>query len=485
MRMIAAVVLLGISAGSAAAQQSGVIGRTSGVNDRVANAMRTTYVRYEGPKCEAADDDLHFKVSSAKVYLRTGLETEIDDNKARALENGQRVTLEAITENGQASSPGAWYFLGRIYLQRGDLPGADSAFSKAATLAPECVEDINTYRRTAWVALVNPGVDFMKAENTDSAKALFALATTIHPAGPHAYFYQASMAYEAGQMEQALALFDSTLATPKTEANAAVHEQAQFNKALALINLKRGPEAIAVLRPYTAEHPDDLNAKKALLNAFSTAGMPDSAAAVAAQLEAAGETVVKTAVVDAESPFNRAVSLFNEKQFAEAAVEAEKVVAAEPYNRDALYMLARSYYELKKGPELVRTAERLLAVDPMSESGVQMLGLGHNLTKNSNKAVATRLRLNALPLSLSNVVITPGTGGVTLAGEAAGRTPMNANGQPIAPKPVTLVFEFLNADGAVVTTAEAAVPALKPAETHAISLTPQGAGIVAWRYKQK
>src|SRR5690606_26392568 len=162
---IAVIVLLAAGAGTAVAQESGVVGQSSGINARVATAMQNAVGSYEPAQCDALDDDLHFKVSSGKVYLKTSIETDIEGNKRRALDNGERVILESITENGQGKSPGAWYYLGRIYLHKGDIPGADSAFSKALAMAPapECAADVAKYRRTAWVALVNPGVDFMKA----------------------------------------------------------------------------------------------------------------------------------------------------------------------------------------------------------------------------------------------------------------------------------------------------------------------------------
>ncbi|HEU5049645.1 MAG TPA: tetratricopeptide repeat protein [Gemmatimonadales bacterium] len=486
MRIFAAVLLLSAGAGSAMAQQTGVVTTPAGQNERVATTMRNTYTRYEGPKCEAADDDLHFKVSSGKTYLKTGLETSVDDNKKRALANGQRVITEAITQNGQASHPGAWYFLGRIYIQQGDLAGADSAFAKAVALAPECAEDIDTYRRNAWVALVNPAMEFVKAKQTDSAVALLNLANRVFRGAPHAYFTLGSISYDAGNMEQALVYFDSALAVPRAPKDSIVYDQSQFNRAVVLLNLNRGQDAVPSLQEFVAGHPDDINAKKALRNAYQAAGMTDSVVSISKQLEAAGEPMpAATVVVDTASPFNQAVALFNANKFAEAAAQAEKVVASEPHNRDAYYLLTQSYYQTKNGPALVKAGERLIALDPMNELALQMLGFGYNLTRASQKAVDTRLRLNALPMAIGKVVLTPTPTGASLTAVATGRKAMNAQGAPIAPKPVTLKFEFLNADGAVVTSKDVELPAHEAGATHDIAVTAEGTGIVAWRYSAK
>src|SRR3954466_14946057 len=145
------------------------------VNERVAKAMPT---KYAPPKCDLKPK--HFKVSSGATYLKTGIETEIPENRARALSSGEKVLLEAIQQNGQDKNPAAWYYLGRIYLHQGDIVGADSAFTKAVALAPACKEEITNLRYMGWVPLVNAGITFAKEQNNDSALVLFRQASTIY-----------------------------------------------------------------------------------------------------------------------------------------------------------------------------------------------------------------------------------------------------------------------------------------------------------------
>ena len=74
---------------------------------------------------------------------------------------------------------------------------------------------------------------------------------------------------------------------------------------------------------------------------------------------------------------------------------------------------------------------------------------------------------------------------VRLTGSAVGRKAMDANGKAVPAAPITITFEFVNRDGAVVTTQDVAIPALAEGAKHEISVAAQGQGIVAWRYKQK
>lgn len=480
MKIGAAVLLLGLLPAAAVAQDST---QATTVATKVSQAMRAAFPKFEAAQC-SADKGLHFKVSSAKVYLKVGVEPGVPENQARALDNGERVALEAIQQNGQDKSAGAWYYLGRIELRKGNVTAADSALTKAVAIAPDCAADVARYRRAAWVPVINQGIEFLKAKQTDSATAYFNLANRLYSKSPHAYYYLASMAFDAGDMERALVYFDSSLAEPADSNDAQLQDQATYNRAIVLMRLNRGQEAVAVLQQFTAKHPDDINAKKALMSAYQAAGMPDSVNAVAKQLEAAGETVQRTAVADT-TPFNAAVTAFNEERWADAAAAAEKVAAVEPYNRDAIYMLVASYYRLKKGPELVRWGKQLIGMDPGSEAGLQMLGFGYNLTKDSKNAVATRLKLNALPVAVGNPALAVTASGATFTATATGRAATDANGKEIAAHPVTLTIEFVNTDGAAVATSEVAVPALKSGETFDVNVTAQGAGIASWRYSLK
>lgn len=481
MKIGAMVLLLGLTPALVSAQDSTA---SLTFQQRVTNAMRAAAPKFEAAEC-SADKGLHFKISSAKVYLKTAIEAPTaEENRVRALRNGERVSIEAIEQNGQDKSAGAWYYLGRIYLRQGNIAGADSALDRALTLASDCKADIDKYRHAAWVAVINEGIGQLKEEHPDSAATYFHLANVIYPESPHAYYRLASMAFEANDMEGALANFDSALAMPTDSNSADLHEQAAYNKAIVLVRLERAAEAVPLLQEFVAKHPDDINAKKALMAAYSGAGMQDSVSAIGRQLEAAGEKVERVAVV-ANTPFNDAVKAFNAEDWAAAAAAAEKAVAAEPYNRDALYMLVASEYRLKKGPELVRWAKQLTQVDPASESAVQMLGFGYNLTSDSKNAVATRLKLNGLLYGVSGTKLVQTQGGATFTATATGREPTNSTGKAIAPHPTTLTVEFLNKDGAAVATTEVAVPALKSGETFDISAQGQGEGITAWRYSIK
>ena len=179
MKATIASALLLLPLAATAAQQQRVI------SDRVAKSMPTNY---QAPQCELKSG--HFKVSSGATYLKTGIETDVPENKARALDSGEQVLLEAMKQNNQANNPAAWYYLGRIYLQRGDVYGADSALTRAEKLAPTCAKEIDRYRQNGWVGLIKGGNGFEEQKNLDSALVLYRLAAVMYKRSPIP-FYQA------------------------------------------------------------------------------------------------------------------------------------------------------------------------------------------------------------------------------------------------------------------------------------------------------
>src|SRR3990172_1717816 len=92
-RILSAAILLGSFSGAPVLAQTVV-------NDRVAKAMPS---KYTPPTCGLKAG--HFKVQSGATYLKTGIETPVPENRARALANGKKVLLEAVEQNQQDKNP--------------------------------------------------------------------------------------------------------------------------------------------------------------------------------------------------------------------------------------------------------------------------------------------------------------------------------------------------------------------------------------------
>jgi len=481
-----AYVALAVGVLPAAAQQQQPV-----LSDRVAKSMPS---RYQAPECGLKSG--HFKVSSGASYLKSGIENSIADNQRRSYESGEKVLNEAITQNGQDKNPAAWYYLGRIYLQQGDIIGADTALSRAAQMAPACEKDINAYRQNGWVALIKGGNTFEEQKNLDSALVLYRQAGMMLHTSAIPYYQAANVFNTQKQTDSAAAYFGKAVAaaanaTDTTERN--IRNRSAFNQGALLLNSQKYPESIKAFEQYLQWVPNDNEAKRGLAGAYRGAGDVAKAQALEQQVVAAGGAAGAAggaaggagAGTGSQDLMNIGVNFYNEKKYADAATAFEKVVQAEPYNRDALFNLTNTYLALKDGPKLLATAQKLAELEPLNENVLKLVGEGYKQSNKVNEAVSTAEKVLALPIDLKVNEFAPTASGANLSATATGRAAQTAAGKPIPPKAVTLTFEFLNASGGVVGSQDVQVPALQAGATQDVKAAGQGQGIAGYRYKQK
>jgi len=474
--------------------------------------------RYEPAGCGIKTG--HFKVGSGATYLSTAINNEA--NRQRLLTDAEKVLIESIRDNAQASNPAAWYYLGRVYLYEGNVVGADTAFGKAETLAPACKDEILAFRRATAAALQEPAGLLLQAEKTDSALVIYRLATTIYPTGTSTLVAVGTLFESAGKPDSALmyyrraaalgaptdraatmarvraaALFatsdqvDSAVAYYTVIASSAesagdtdARNSATLNLGAVLYNGKRYQEAIPVLRRYLGWRPDQMAARQYLASSFRETGKVDSADAVMRESGVAVGVSGGPDTVSAAYLINRGAARFQANEHAKAAEDFERALVVEPTNRLALRNLAATYYTLKNGAKLAEIAGRIVALEPLSETARRLQNQGFIWLNDRTQLEKLSDDLDAMPVALEDVKVQMTGTGASLTATAKGRN-ATRNGAAIAPAPVTVVFEFLNASGAAVTTTEVVLPVLMAGLPGPVSASATGPGIVTWRYKLK
>ncbi|MGH7516818.1 MAG: tetratricopeptide repeat protein [Gemmatimonadales bacterium] len=445
-------------------------------NDRVAREL-AKQTQFLPPACSAAVGDS--KANDAANALKNAI-SESDTTKRKGeLAEAQKKARVAVT---QGTGAAGWIYLGRAYLYSGDLAGADTAFARGEKLAADCKEDTGRYREAAWVPLVNAGIDFVNANNPDSALALFRQANSIYRDKPNAFAGVGTIYANQGNNDSAIVYLQKA-----TEVAAAVKQDedrnvAAYNLGLVQTRAKRYDDAIKTLEQYRTWAPNDVQGAKALAVAYRGAGQADKAAAL--EKEAGippGE--VPGAGAQAGELFQQGVAAFDAGKFAEAGELFGQVYAAQPYNHDALVNQATAYYKAKDTAKLLDAAFKLVAVEPLNDIGQQLLLEGYRTSKQADKQIETAgLRLSMpLKLEAKGVKLSPTDVELTLT--ATGRAAKNASGAAIPAKPTALVFELLGSGEAVLATQEVTVPPLKPDATHEVKVAAQANGITGWRYK--
>lgn len=479
-RKMVGMIGLMLSASPVVAQQPGP------VETRAIGSLDTKFV---DPACKL-DGGGDFRVRSGKIYLKTGIEGTGDmANRTRSLRDGVRVITEAITTAGQTKNPAAWYFLGRLYLQQGDLSGADSAFTRSESLAPGCHGDITQYRYRVWASLVNAGNGFRQAQQADSAMLMFRAANQIYTALPLAFVSLADLENTAGHKDSALYYFGRAAATEPTDTvQQKLRNQALFNHGVLLLNGGQATEAIADFRRYLSIQPNDLTAKKALAQSFRGAGMADSAKAIERELVAAagaGQAAAGSESLSASDLMEIAVKQFTDKSYAEAAATFGRVITLNPWNRDALYNQGNAYLALEDGPKIAEVAVKLLAIEPLSEYDHSLAAQGYKLAKNQDAFYKMIVAREALLVNVEVEGLTFAGGRATLTGKLTGREGRNEANQVLPPKAQVVVVEFLGQAGTTVTSQEVTIPAMKAGESAPFTAEATGEGITDWRYRLK
>ncbi len=473
--------------------------------------------RYESANCGIKSG--HFKVSSGATYLSTATTNEA--NRDRLLGDAERVLLEAIQDNGQAENPAAWYYLGRVYLFRADVVGADSAFRRAEALAPACKDEILGFRRTTSLALQAPAGLLLQAEKNDSALAVYRLAAIIDPGNAPVLMAVGNLFEIGNQPDSAIVYLRkaanvegddrssafarqrlaSTFARSSQVDSAAVYYRQMISKAqasgdddernrstmsLALVfyNAERYQEAIPLLRAYVGYRPDAVSAREYLAAAYRQTGQVDSADVVLRE----GGAAAGGAGPDTSSAnyfINRGAAYYQANEPEKAAQDFEAALLQEPNNRVALRNLVATYYGLQDAPKLVEVAARIVALEPLSETARRFEIQGYLWTDQRPELERLSEQLVALPVNLEELQLQVSGATATLSGIATGRSGTTPTGAAVPATAVPLVFEFLDAGGSVVATVSATLPALKAGVTSPVSVSATGQGITDWRYRMK
>jgi tetratricopeptide (TPR) repeat protein len=504
------------------------------------------------------------KLEAGFNALRKAYDAKTPAEKSALLNDARQNILAAIATEGQASNGGAWYYLARTALMRGDPIEADSAFTKAQDLAPACELDISTHRQNSWAVLGKAGIDMQQAGQSDSALAQFLDATYLFRGLPHVYSNIGVIFANTGRSDSAVVYFQKALEIAEKDSTLTEERNnAAQNLALMQIRAEQFPAAIKTLQKSRGWYMEEIAAKRARLDSlrkvtpatpaqtqeiealqqalstletsltdtektlaltFRNQGMTDSAEAMEHSV------VTKFSAMNLDSLetgdlLTVGVAHFNGGRYPEAKAAFTKAAERNAWSRDARYNLAITWLaESRKSKDsaealrklaratrtpsaalkaqladtvrldaetmaayrgLVGEAAKLVELDPMNEDALRLLAQAQRGLHQEQDAYKTAERLVGLPFSVEITGFQMGSTRARLMAEATGRNPMDADGKPIKPAPVTLVFEFLDGKGAVVATREAEVPVLTLGQKHPIDLDVRGADIVAWRYRPK
>jgi tetratricopeptide (TPR) repeat protein len=159
----------------------------------------------------------HYLVKGSMLHLKIAIESQFEDSRANRLEEAHKVLLEAILEKDQAENAAAWYYLGRTYAESHDFAGADSAFTRAVALAPDCAEDVAAHRSHLATFALNEALRTWGSGVNDSARRFFALARSLDTTDAEIPLYTSIMFASAQEPDSAAAYLELGIRAAATD----------------------------------------------------------------------------------------------------------------------------------------------------------------------------------------------------------------------------------------------------------------------------
>jgi tetratricopeptide (TPR) repeat protein len=447
--------------------------------------------QFAQPTCDVNKG--HYLINSAVLYLVNAGRTRFQDQRERDLRDARRVLLEAIEEKGQDQNGSAWYFLGRYYQEKRDLPGADSAFTRAEALLPDCRDDINENRRRLWVPILNGSVDKIKAGDNAGAMSDLRLANSIYRVEPPAFYYMGQIFANQQQRDSAVKYFSHALELARMPANAEkpqyndIRNDAAFNIARLYHQDQQYDSAIVWYQRFRTDQPNDPQALTGLAAALESAGRGADAVGMYDSVLLLADSMPTLDL------FQAGVAMFRVKRYDRAAEAFDRGLARSPYYRDGLFNLANTYLSLANDvdsttpktqqEEIKRTygekmrpiVERLVAVDPNSTAALRLLAAAFQLVGDSDSTLAVLQRIEDMPFEITVSTFVPVGSGFDVRG-------IVTNLRSEAAEIPAVTFEFITEDGTVVQSKTIEPQTIDGGGVAPFALAPIGEGIAAWRY---
>lgn len=435
---------------------------------------------YLPPQCELNTG--HFLVNSGVVYIKGASEETFPDQRQRMLTDAHRNLIQAL-ERDQAENPAVWYFLGRYYFMSSDALGADSAFDRAARLAPACADDISFYRQRLWVPLVNQAVDSINAGQLDAAKALLRQANAIYDEDNVAFYYLGSVFGSENQTDSAVHYFRKVVEVGAKDSTREENlDNAAFNLASLYGSAGQWDSAVVWYQRYRERQPSDPQALIGLATAYAEAGN-DSLSMIMY------DSVLGSASdMGAYDLLQAGQKLFVAGQLEGAARAFVAGLEKIPYHRDGLYNLTNTYLAIAQDGELPEAqqqeaaskmehvARRLVTVEPYGQEALRLLAASFQLQRKSDSTLAVLERVENMRFAVEVQSTRPGQDRYEIIGVISNMR----NARTTVP-PIT--FEFLDAQGNVITSQPLNVEPLAPHATTDFEVTGEGGEIAAWRYR--
>ncbi len=436
---------------------------------------------YRPPDCELETG--HFAVKNAVTYVKKASEEKNTAKRIQLLQDSKR-NLEEALARGETENAAVWYFLGRTYALLDQPFGTDSAFDRAARLAPTCVDDINVHRQLVWIPIINEAIDSLRIGAYASTKELLRKANAIYQKDNIGFYYLGRVFANEGESDSALYYFKTVvgMGPPEDTTRQENYDVSVFNTALLYSINQEYDSAAAWFKTYRKMFPEDPQALSALAEVYTFAGDQEQALVVYDSIVAHHGMMRAVDLLRAGETYFRVERLRDAEKAFQLALEKNQ------YSQPGLHNLASTYLAMAspddvpaaRRRELGRTmqqlSERLVQLHPQNGEALRLLAASLQLQNKQDSVQIVIRRADRLPFEILVDVQQSTQTGFNLQGR------IRNNGKAAVQVP-PVTFEFLDVQGNVVTTDSVQASAIAAGGAAEFSFRPGAENVVAWRYK--
>jgi len=420
-----------------------------------------------------------------------------------------------------------------------DLAAAiDTAFKVVETANPECIAETSRWRgQKAWVNLVNKAIEKLNAEELDSAQFAAERAILLNPWGPYGYVVMGNVLQRRSKGTEAFAMYRKSA---DVAARDTLYDDIRRQSLIYLGNAAADSAEMAegaAKKPYVdiaRQAFEQIAADKAAGPLASTARSGMCRIAIAsgdtASLRAMYKDPLATpATFSYNELMNAGVCMARADMVPEATMMFKAAYAKDSWHRDALSNLSIMLLRTDDFEAAVPLAARLVSVEPNNPENLQLLTLSYagiarklretrinavkaaNTAKTGAKTGAKAAATKAAP-STANRMTQAQVDSLYKVEQAYTDSAVKTNERKekltyrvqlsdftfndekatfsgsvtnigTAEKPITIRVDFLDKDGKVVSTKEAALGTIASRKSARFSVTAEpGKDIVAVRY---
>jgi tetratricopeptide (TPR) repeat protein len=345
---------------------------------------------------------------------------------------------------------------GRAALGLGRYEEAGGHFDRAEELRPLYVLETEGIRERAWIGLYQEAAPLVNAGEYEEAAEIFENANAIYDQRPEVMITLGQIYTQLRQHDKALENFDRAMEIINSDRVQEMDEEtvAQWRASAADIPLTRAQvladagrfeEAADAFRALLDQSPQDVTLARSLAAMLVQMGNTEEAFQVY-------DDLMSRPGLTAPELYNIGVGFYQGSDYGRAADAFGAAAEASPMDRDAIEMWARSLQIDSAYAEAIPAAERWAELDPYNQNALLILAQSVNQEGDGARAGQLVARIEALEVLVNDLQLTRMQGGAQVSGTLTNKT-LSAGHQ------VTLTFTFYDEGGGSLGTASQTVSA--------------------------